>query len=81
MPIDAEVPMPVAAGRCLLTGATGYVVTGWDKAHLPALSLGYVYLPALVGLVVGAFATVPSGDGEDDPRRPGRRGQPQRGGG
>jgi uncharacterized membrane protein YfcA len=44
-----------------LAGAIGYVAAGWNKDHLPALSVGYVYLPALAGIVVGTFVTVPMG--------------------
>ena len=36
-------------------------VTGLGKDHLPTLSIGYVYLPALVGIVIGTFITVPRG--------------------
>jgi uncharacterized protein len=39
----------------------GYIYTGLGKDHLPALSLGYVYLPALAGIVIGTFVTVPYG--------------------
>lgn len=42
-------------------GAIGYIWTGLGKEHLPPLSLGYVYLPALVGIVVGTLITVPWG--------------------
>jgi uncharacterized membrane protein YfcA len=42
-------------------GAIGYVWTGFGKDHLPPLSIGYVYLPALVGIVVGTLITVPWG--------------------
>jgi uncharacterized protein YbjT (DUF2867 family) len=43
MPIDGESPRPLAAGRCLLTGATGYVggrikaallAAGWQVTEL-----------------------------------------------
>jgi uncharacterized membrane protein YfcA len=44
-----------------VAGALGYVVTGLGKTHLPPLSVGYIYLPALFGLVLGAFITVPLG--------------------
>jgi uncharacterized protein len=44
-----------------ISGALGYIATGWGKDHLPAMSLGYVYLPALIGIVVGTFVTVPWG--------------------
>ena len=42
-------------------GAIGYIWTGLGKDHLPPLSIGYVYLPALVGIVVGTLITVPWG--------------------
>lgn len=44
-----------------VSGAVGFLITGWGKDHLPPLSLGYLYLPALVGIVVGTFVTVPMG--------------------
>jgi uncharacterized protein len=44
-----------------IAGAVGYILTGLGKAHLPAHSLGYVYIPALSGLVLGTFLTVPAG--------------------
>jgi uncharacterized membrane protein YfcA len=53
---SAAIGLPISVG-----GAFGYVFTGLDKSQLPPLSLGYVYIPALVGLVVGSFVTVPFG--------------------
>jgi uncharacterized membrane protein YfcA len=44
-----------------LSGTIGYIATGLGKDHLPTMSLGYVYLPALIGIVVGTFVTVPWG--------------------
>lgn len=44
-----------------IAGTIGFLVSGWDKDHLPAYSLGYLYLPALVGIVIGTFVTVPIG--------------------
>lgn len=35
-----------------LAGATGYIVAGWSRSDLPALSLGYVHLPSLAALAV-----------------------------
>jgi len=52
----AAIGLPICIG-----GAAGYIVTGFNKTHLPPLTLGYVYLPALLGLVVGSFMTVPYG--------------------
>jgi uncharacterized protein len=53
---SAALGLPISTG-----GALGYVVTGLNQPELPPLSLGYVYIPALVGLVVGSFITVPFG--------------------
>jgi len=52
----AALGLPLSAA-----GAAGYIVTGLNKSHLPPFSLGYVYLPALAGLVLGTFVTVPFG--------------------
>jgi uncharacterized protein len=66
--IMCNVPMRHAVGTSsalgfpiAIAGAVGYVATGLDKDHLPALSLGYLYLPALAGVVVGTLVTVPFG--------------------
>lgn len=44
-----------------LSAGTGYVVGGLDEQGLPQASLGYVYLPALAGLAIGALAGSPLG--------------------
>ena len=53
---SAALGLPIA-----IAGAVGFIATGLGKDHLPALSLGYVYLPALAGIVIGTFVTVPWG--------------------
>lgn len=53
---SAALGLPIA-----LAGTLGFLIGGWGKDHLPTLSLGYVYLPALVGIVAGTFITVPVG--------------------
>ena len=53
---SAALGLPIA-----IAGALGFIATGLGKDHLPALSVGYVYLPALVGIVIGTFVTVPWG--------------------
>ena len=53
---SAAVGLPIAIG-----GTAGYVFNGWGKAGLPAGSLGYVYLPALVILVAATMVTAPVG--------------------
>ena len=53
---SAALGLPIA-----IAGTVGFIFTGLGKDHLPALSVGYVYLPALVGIVIGTFVTVPWG--------------------
>lgn len=38
-----------------IVGATSNAVLGWDNASLPQYSLGYIYLPALLGIVATSF--------------------------
>jgi uncharacterized membrane protein YfcA len=35
-----------------LAGAVSFMATGWNQPELPAYSLGYLYLPALLGIAV-----------------------------
>ena len=54
---SAALGFPIAFG-----GTLGYIATGYFRGvDLPALSLGYVYLPALLWLVVGTMVTAPMG--------------------
>ncbi|WP_341675996.1 sulfite exporter TauE/SafE family protein [Niveibacterium sp. SC-1] len=53
---SAAVGLPIA-----ISGTLGYLWNGWRVGGLPAYSLGYVYLPALVLLVVGSVLTAPFG--------------------
>lgn len=53
---SAALGLPIA-----IAGAIGYIYNGLGQTHLPAMSIGYVYIPALIGLVIGTFITVPIG--------------------
>ena len=53
---SAAIGFPIAAA-----GAAGYIANGWMRDALPAYSLGFVYLPALVGLVAASVLTAPYG--------------------
>ncbi len=53
---SAALGMPVA-----IAGTTGYVIAGWKAPELPPWSLGYVYLPALLAIVVGSVISAPMG--------------------
>jgi uncharacterized membrane protein YfcA len=52
----AAVGWPIAAA-----GAAGYIIGGWRAHALPEWSLGYVYVPALVGAAVASVAMAPVG--------------------
>lgn len=53
---SAAIGFPIA-----VAGAIGYVLNGLGRPGLPSLSLGFVYLPALAGLVVASVLTAPWG--------------------
>lgn len=44
-----------------IPGVIGYIWAGWNAPSLPAHSLGYVDLPAMVGLMMGTVLGVPAG--------------------
>lgn len=53
---SAAIGFPIA-----LAGAAGYLVNGWHAPALPAGCLGFVYLPALVGVAAASVLTAPLG--------------------
>jgi len=53
---SAAVGLPTA-----LAGTLGYMVSGWGLAGLPPHSVGFVHLPALLGIALGAWLTAPLG--------------------
>lgn len=52
----AVIGFPIA-----LSGAIGFIVTGLREPSLPPYSVGFVYLPALGGIVVASMLTAPLG--------------------
>ena len=52
----AAVGLPLA-----LAGTVGYVVNGWNAAGVPGPHVGYVYLPAFLGIIVVSVLTAPLG--------------------
>ena len=44
-----------------LAGAFGYAISGLGSMRLPEYSLGFIYLPALAGIVLGSVLTAPLG--------------------
>lgn len=53
---SAAIGLPIA-----VSGTIGYVVTGFAVEGLPSPSFGYVYLPALFGIVGASMLTAPAG--------------------
>lgn len=53
---SAALGFPIA-----VAGTIGYIAAGWNGAGLPAHSLGYVYLPALIGVVAMSVLFAPLG--------------------
>ncbi|MCP4327883.1 MAG: sulfite exporter TauE/SafE family protein [Alphaproteobacteria bacterium] len=54
--ISAALAFPIA-----VVGAIGYAASGWGDPGLPAGTTGYVYWPAVPGLLIGALVGVPIG--------------------
>lgn len=44
-----------------LAGAMGFMVTGWSRGGLPPLSTGFVYWPAVLGILVTSMPMAPLG--------------------
>lgn len=44
-----------------LPGVAGFIFSGWNEAHLPAASIGYVNLPAFGGMALMAAISAPMG--------------------
>jgi len=53
---SAAIGFPIA-----IAGTVGYVVNGLGVSSLPAYSLGFIYLPALAGIVAASVFTAPLG--------------------
>jgi uncharacterized protein len=53
---SAAIGLPIA-----IAGTLGFAYQGWKTNELPAYSLGYVYLPAVIGIVLMSIFTAPLG--------------------
>lgn len=53
---SSAIGLPIA-----IAGTFGYALAGWESTHLPLYSLGFIYLPALAGIVLGSVFTAPLG--------------------
>ncbi|GFM32877.1 sulfite exporter TauE/SafE family protein [Desulfovibrio subterraneus] len=52
----SAIGLPIA-----LAGTLGYVVNGWGVAGLPDWTIGFVYIPALLGIIAASVLTAPFG--------------------
>ncbi len=52
----SAIGLPIA-----VAGTLGYLISGWGQSGVPAYSVGYIYLPALVGIVCASMLTAPMG--------------------
>lgn len=68
---SAVVGLPIA-----VAGTVGYIINGWSQPTLPPGSLGYVYIPALIGIAGASAAVAPMGArlAHQLPTRPLKRG-------
>ncbi|MBA3014931.1 MAG: sulfite exporter TauE/SafE family protein [Proteobacteria bacterium] len=53
---SAAIGFPIA-----VSGTLGYLVNGISATELPPFSIGYIYLPALAGIVLASVITAPVG--------------------
>ena len=56
VPVKSAIATSSAIGVPIaVAGAIGYIVSGWGIAGLPSYSLGFIYIPALLGIVLASF--------------------------
>jgi len=53
---SAAIGLPIA-----VAGTVGFIINGWSNVMLPQYSVGYVYLPALLGIAAISVLTAPLG--------------------
>jgi len=62
VPIHNAVGTSAALGFPIaVAGTIGYIAAGWKATGLPALSLGYIYLPAFIGVSAMTMLIAPLG--------------------
>jgi len=62
VPVRHAIGIATACGVMVaLFGSLGYIMTGFNLPNLPDLSIGYLYLPALLGIVVSSSIFAPVG--------------------
>lgn len=62
MPLRHSIGIATVCGVLVaLFGSLGYIITGLDQNALPQWSLGYIYLPALLGIIISSSLFAPLG--------------------
>ncbi len=51
----------VAGGFISVMGSVGYIVSGWSEKSIDEGFVGYIYLPALIGIISASALTAPLG--------------------
>ena len=44
-----------------MAGCVGFILTGWNEMALPQYSIGYIYWPAFLAIVVSSMLFAPLG--------------------
>jgi uncharacterized membrane protein YfcA len=62
VPLRQAIGVATVSGMVVATfGVIGYVIAGFGEPNLPKYSLGYVYLPALLGIIITSSFFAPVG--------------------
>ncbi len=62
LPLRHGIGIATACGVMVaLFGSLGYIITGFNLSTIPEWSLGYIYLPALLGIVMSSSIFAPLG--------------------
>lgn len=62
VPMRHSIGIATACGVMVaLFGSLGYIITGFNLSTLPSWSIGYIYLPALLGIVISSSLFAPLG--------------------
>ncbi len=62
IPMHQAVGTSAAIGFTIaVAGTVGYILGGLGKSGLPDATLGFIYIPALIGLVIFSMMTAPTG--------------------
>ena len=62
MPLRQAIGVATVCGLTVAVfGVSGYILAGWNNVNLPDYSLGFVYLPALLGMVITSSVFAPLG--------------------